>query len=74
MLRRLERERDITSLQRKTFLAGVRKFFSAATEYLTSRFPFEEALFQHAKSRRSSGQDKAQNLHLYSISSKSAMA
>ena len=49
MLRRLEREGDITSLQQKNFLAGVRKFFSAATEYLTSRFPFEDALFQHAK-------------------------
>ena len=49
MLRRLEREGDITPLQPKNFLAGVRKFFSAATKYLTSRFPFEEALFQHAK-------------------------
>ena len=39
MLRRLEREGDITSLQQNNFLAGVRKFFNAATEYLTSHFP-----------------------------------
>lgn len=48
LLRKLEKEGDLSSVQRNTFFNGVREFYCAAVEYLESRFCFNEPVFEHA--------------------------
>ena len=48
-LQKLEREGDISPLEVKKFIDGVRKYYEAATKYVLDKFPLNDDTLKHAR-------------------------